>query len=105
MKVGWLGMKVGWLGMKVGAGKARRLVDRGPATTLCEAVDVWGEPGGRNRFSIARSSTAFASGSVVRTQSRPGAERRASDIDMKQSAYSLCWSPLAEIDPNHSSSP
>ena len=34
----------------------------------------------------------------------PGAERRASDIDMKQSAYSLCWSPLAEIDPNHSSS-
>src|SRR6266404_3559278 len=54
-----------WLGMKVGAGKARRLVDRGPATTLCEAVDVWGEPGGRNRFSIARSSTAFASGRVT----------------------------------------
>src|SRR5437763_6610139 len=51
-----------WLGMKVGAGKARRLVDRGPATTLCEAVDVWGEPGGRNRFSIARLSTASASG-------------------------------------------
>ena len=33
----------------------------------------------------------------------PGAEQRASD--MKQGAQSLCWSPLAEIDPNHSSSP